>query len=616
MASFIPRSRCRPWLGALLLCLWAGAAGATAEIRLGVLAWLGSEEAEVQWKPLVQGLEQRLPGYRIVLRHYDLDELSAALQAGEVEFVLTNPGHYVMLEAEHGVSRIATQVSATSQDPAHVVGSSVVVLDRRKDLQRLEDLRGASLAAVAEDAFGGYQLIWAELRRHGLDPEQGQVKPVFTDFPMSRVVEAVLQGKADAGVLRACLLERLERTGQLPPGRLRVLSPRDQTGHCRVTSPLYPGWAFAATRGTDPALSRAVLLALLSLPPDEGGHAWSVPADYYPVHELFRELQIGPYAFLRETGWSYLWHQYWPWAAGFVLLLLAWGTYTVRVEHLVQRRTRELTSALAERHQLEARVASGQQQMDHLSRLSILGELAGTLAHELNQPLAAIGNYARSLLRRQQAGKLSPEALQQAAEEIASESERAAGILGSIRAFARKRSRVRERCDLDALVQESGTLLQGIQARAPSLLVHDRLPAEGREVLADPLQIQQVLLNLFKNAWDAQQAVGRDDPIEVTLASAEGRCIVTVRDHGGGLTPELQQRLFEPFFTTKPEGLGLGLSICKTIIEAHGGELEAAAPEEGEGLVLRFSLPLSSPLSLPLSLPLSSPQPPAEPEEP
>lgn len=595
MASSTPFHRCRPWLALLLLGLWASVACAVTDIRLGVLAWLGSEEAEVQWKPLVQGLEQRLPGYRIVLRHYDLDELSDALEKGEVEFVLTNPGHYVTLEAEHGVSRIATQVSATSQDPAHVVGAAVVVLDRRHDLQRLEDLRGASLAAVAEDAFGGYQLIWAELRRLGLDPEKGLVRPQFTDFPMSRVVEAVLQGQADAGVLRACLLERLELSGQLPPGRLRVLSPRGDTGHCRVTSPLYPGWAFAATRGTDPALSRAVLLALLSLPPDEGGHAWSVPADYYPVHELFRELEIGPYAFLRETGWDYLWRRYWPLGAGFLLLLLAWGAYTVRVEQLVQRRTRELTSALAERHQLEARVAAGQQQMDHLSRLSILGELAGTLAHELNQPLATMGNYARSLLRRQQAGKLAPEALQQAAEEIASESERAAGILAGIRAFARKRNRVRERCDLEALVQESGALLMGMQARAPAIVLHDGLPRESREVLADPLQIQQVLLNLFKNAWDAQQAAGRDEPIEVTLSPDDGRCRVSVCDHGAGLTPELRQRLFEPFFTTKPEGLGLGLSICKTIIEAHGGELEATAPEEGEGLVLRFSLPLAQP---------------------
>ncbi len=102
-----------------------------------------------------------------------------------------------------------------------------------------------------------------------------------------------------------------------------------------------------------------------------------------------------------------------------------------------------------------------------------------------------------------------------------------------------------------------------------------------------------MLLNLFKNAWDAQHAVGSDAPIAVSRSAGEGRCRVAVRDHGGGLSPELQQRLFEPFFTTKPDGLGLGLSICKTIIEAHGGELAAAAPAEGPGLVLHFSLPLA-----------------------
>jgi len=201
-----------------------------------------------------------------------------------------------------------------------------------------------------------------------------------------------------------------------------------------------------------------VLFALLSLKADADGESWSVPADYHPVHELFQELQIGPYAFLRETSWDSQLRRYWPWLAGLILVLLSWGGYTLHVEQIVQRRTRELILALDERGSLEARVRSGQQQMDHLSRLSILGELSGTLAHELNQPLAAIGNCARSLLRRQDRGQLSPEALRQAAVEIAEESERAAGILGGIRAFARKRSRVREVCDIATLVRDTAGL--------------------------------------------------------------------------------------------------------------------------------------------------------------
>ena len=109
---------------------------------------------------------------------------------------------------------------------------------------------------------------------------------------------------------------------------------------------------------------------------------------------LLRRLQIGPYAFLRESGWRSIVQRIWPWLAASIALLLLWAVYTVHVEHLVQRRTRELRAALAERRELEMRMRNSQQQMEHLSRLSILGELAGRLAHELNQPLAAITNYS------------------------------------------------------------------------------------------------------------------------------------------------------------------------------------------------------------------------------
>uniref|UniRef100_Q47D57 histidine kinase n=1 Tax=Dechloromonas aromatica (strain RCB) TaxID=159087 RepID=Q47D57_DECAR len=575
----------------LIGCLQCCAVFATDVVRIGTLAWQGSEEAEIHWSSMVRNLEERLGGKRIELRHFDLGAMAAALEEGELDFVVTNPGHYVSLEAQSGITRIATQVSDETSNPEHVVGSAVVVLDRRQDIQRLEDLRGKTLAAVSPDAFGGYQLIRAELRRLGLDPENGRVTPVFTDFPMTKVIDAVVDGKTDAGILRACLLEHMEQEGSVAAGRLRVLSPRPEIGNCAVTSQLYPGWAFAAASRTPPALSREVLLALLSLPPDTNQQWWSVPADYHPVHELLRELQTGPYAFLRETSLEAQLRRYWAWVLGLVLLMLAGAAYTLHVEHLVQRRTRELTQALDERHHLESRVQAGQQQMDHLSRLSILGELSGRLAHELNQPLAAIGNYARSLLRRQDSGTLSEAALRQAAEEIANESERAAGILGSIRSFARKRSRRQEICDIADLVHEAGSFIGGMLSKARPIELRHNLSLAERQVLVDPLQIQQVLLNLFKNAWDAQQSMDDEHPIEVSLEREDDRCAVEVRDHGPGLTPELQAHFLEAFFTTKPDGLGLGLPICKTIVEAHGGEL--IARNANPGLVFRFSLPLA-----------------------
>lgn len=582
--------RClRRLLLAALFGLLTGTASA-ADLRIGVLAWLDASEAEIQWAPFVAALQAQLPQHRLIARHMDLGQMSEAIGRGELDFVVTNPGHYVALEARHGITRIATQVSVSERNPAHVVGSAVVVLAGRQELQTLQDLKGRSLAAVSPDAFGGYQIVWAELKRLGVDPEAGDVEPKFTGFPMFRVLETVAAGQADAGVVRACLLEQLERQGSVPAGRFRVLSAQASAGDCRISSARYPGWAFAATRTTPPELSREVLFALLSLPPDSDGQSWSVPADYHPVHQMLRELEIGPYAFLRETAWESLARRYWPGVAILFGLLIVWLLYTVRVEHLVHRRTRELSSALQERERLELRVRTHQQQMDHLSRLSILGELAGTLAHELNQPLAAIGNYARSLIRRQARGNLSPEAVHQAAEEIAQESERAAGILAGIRSFARKRAHVRESCQPVALVREAVALFAGILPQVPVLQLDDRLPVDAGAVSVDPRQIQQVLLNLLKNACDAQRDAGIEAPIIIALSAVDGRCRIEVIDRGPGLGPEQQAQLFEAFFTTKPEGLGLGLSICKTIVEAHGGTLEAVPNQPGPGLSFRFSL--------------------------
>ena len=579
------------WLrAALLLLMWPCAALAT-DIRLGVLAWQGEAASAVQWAPFVGALQQQLPDHLITPRYFDLAGMARAIEAGEVDFVITNPGHYVALEYDLGISRIATQLPENSYDAMHTVGSAVIVRADRTDLTSLNSLYQQRLAAVSPEAFGGYQVIWSELKAHGVDPEAGGLTPLFTGFPMTEVIDRVRRGEADAGVLRNCLLEQQIKAGLVSPGEFRILSPRQTDLPCATSSRNYPGWAFAATADTPGKLSREVLMALLAMPSGYAGQQWGVPADYHTVHEMLRELKIPPYDFLRRHSFESYVREYWMVAAALAVLLLFWLFYTLRVEVMVKRRTVELSAALVQRDVLEESINTQRQQMEHLSRLSILGELSGTLAHELNQPLATIGNYARSLTRRLARGNLSPEATAQAADEIANESERAAGILNGIRAFARKRVGTRERCDVGQLVAESVRIFRGMAARAPDVQVLDTLPAALRQVEADPLQIQQVLLNLLKNAMDAQKAAGTSAALEVSLQpAAPGWVQVGVRDHGCGLSEGEMQRLFEPFFTTKDDGMGLGLSICKTIIEAHGGALTARVPETGGGLQLLFTL--------------------------
>ena len=568
-----------------------------AHIHIGVLAVLDDQDTQRQWQPLLDGLSAALAGKRLHLHPLDPVGMERAQQANELAFVITNPGHYVVIEARHGATRIATQTAAEGGDPAHAVGSTVVVRADRPLPEGLAGLKGQRVAAVAEQAFGGYQLVAAEWVREGIDAESGDVARLFTGYPMTRVLDAVLQGQADAAILRTCLLERWIAEGRLKAGVLRVVAPHpDSRLPCQTSTSLYPGWAFAASPHVPPDLAREVALALLTLPPDAQGTRWSVPADYQRVHDVLRTLEVEPYAFLRATRLEVLARRYW-FVIGGVLALLALGLlYTLRVEALVKRRTVELTRSLDERDKLTRELEKDREAMDHLSRLSILGELSATLGHELNQPLATIANYTASLQRRVSQKRLADDALAQALQDIGSEAERAAHMLQGIRALARKRVVQRRRCDPAQLATEAVALFRGLQAQAPEVRLQIAASCVGAAVMVDALQVQQVLLNLLKNALDAHRLAGMNDaPLLCRLHVESGQVCLAVQDVGPTLTDEQRAHLFEPFFTTKPDGLGLGLPICRTIVEAHGGALRARPVDElgrADGMVFEVLLPV------------------------
>lgn len=567
------------------------------EIRIGVLSVLEDEVTAGQWAPWAGRLEATLAGTRVRLRALTPQRMDAELRARTLDFVITNPGHYVLLESRHGATRIATQLTDAMTDPAHAVGSALVV---RADspVRTSAELRGRSVAAVAGDAFGGFRVMAAEWIGAGIDVEAGDVRMRFTGFPMTRVIDAVTAGEADAGILRACLLEHLEREGRVAPGRLRVIERREAPGGaCAVSSPLYPGWALAAMPDVPAETARRVALAVLSMPEDASGSRWSVPADYQRVHEVLRTLEVEPYAFLRETRLDALARRYW-YVLGGVLGLIALGAlYTLRVEVLVQRRTRELTRSLEERRALARQHEEDREAMDHLSRLSILGELSATLGHELNQPLATISNYVASVQRRAQRQSLSPDALQRALDEMQAQVDRAVRVLDGIRTLARKR--IGERRSLPPLgwVQEAITVFRGMQTNAPEVRLEAAGAVQTAAATVDAPQMQQVLLNLLKNAQDAHRGGGTPDAeIVCRVDLADGQLRIAVEDRGLPLTPEQRDHLFEPFFTTKPSGLGLGLPICRTIVEAHGGALRAH-PVDPSGLIGGMTFEVWLPLS-------------------
>ncbi|WP_370512980.1 sensor histidine kinase [Ottowia flava] len=590
----------------LALVAWRPAlAQSAAPVRIGVLAYLGNEAAVEEWSPVVTQLSKALPGRSVELRLLAHEGLVAAAKGRDIDFVITNPGHYVELESRVGASRILTLQTGDAPGSAdQAIGTAVVTRSDDQRIQRLADLRSQRVAIVGEEGFAGFQVAWRELAAEGIEPTR-DLDLRTVGLPMDRVLTAVSSGQADAGFVRACMIEAKPEWR----ARFRVVAPRHETGFaCASSTRLYPNWPIATLRHTDPELARAVTIALLEMRREDSPIVWTVPADYQAVHDLQRELQIGSYAGLRTPTMTAIVRRYWPWIVGLFALIGLGGLYTFHVERQVDARTADLRAAARERQALEAHLQQSREQAEHLARLSVLGELSGTLAHELNQPLAAIGNYAQSLIRRADNQRLTPETVREAAGEMAGQAERAAGVLGRIRSFAKKRVAQRTHVSPDAVVRDAVALFRGMQAGAPPVDVVDELPP-GTTVSMDGLQIQQVLLNLLKNGWDATRELPPErQRLSVRLSLVSGQLRIEVRDLGDPLADAQQSQLFEPFFTTKPDGMGLGLAICRTIAEAHGGRLDAAPAANPPGLVFSITLPhdVRAPLSRPAPLADSS----------
>ncbi|RDJ02040.1 PAS domain-containing sensor histidine kinase [Rhizobium grahamii] len=245
---------------------------------------------------------------------------------------------------------------------------------------------------------------------------------------------------------------------------------------------------------------------------------------------------------------------------------------------------------MTEREESAARFEQIQAELARLARLSEMGEMASTLAHELNQPLSAIANYAQGCTRllRDMDNSLATR-LRGALEEIASQSLRAGEIIKRLREFVTRGETEKAPEDIRKLVEEAGALAL-VNSRANGVItVFEYLPG-AEMVMVDCVQIQQVLINLMRNAIEAMRHVDYRELTIRTMPTDAGEVAVIVEDTGGGIPDEIAAELFKPFVTTKASGMGIGLSISKRIVEAHGGEMTVSKNAAG-GATFRFTLP-------------------------
>ncbi len=560
-------------------------AWAQAEMTIGVLAFRGEEDALERWSPTARYLSEQIGDYRFRILPLTLEGMSSGVESGQLDFILTNTGNYVVLEHAYGISRLATlKVRHLGKDFTQF-GAVIFTRRDRDDLDRLEDIAGHSMMAVSKNAFGGFQMAWRELIDAGVDPFDDLSLLRFIGFPQDDIVHSVIERRVDVGTVRSGTLERMAADGLVDLDDLKVLSSRQSDVFPFLHSTrLYPEWPFAKARRTPEDLAHRVAIALLEMPPGSDAAAsafaagWTIPLDYGPVHELFRELQIGPYTYLNKPSLASIWREY----KGWILFSLVMISLLFALLYLIVRA------------EINRRAQEHQAQLAHIARVNSMGEMAAGIAHELNQPLTAILNYSGGCLRLLERQEGKNQELHDAIVKLGNDARRAADIIKSLREFI-KRDNLKQQDILIRDCIEPAIELVRPRLKQQQIIVEINYAADVSVIHADRIQIEQVLVNLLLNAIEAMQAGSRqsgENKICVDVYKIDPAYVaIAISDTGPRLQADVIERLFDPFFTTKAEGMGMGLSISRSIVETHGGTIEYLLNEK-DLPTIRFTLPL------------------------
>jgi len=759
-------------------------------IRIGVLAYRGKQQALQRWAATADYLSDNI-GRRFEMLPVNLDEIADAINSGQIQFTLTNPGNYVSLEARFGASRIAT-MQTRELGQTHVrFGAVILTQADNSDIRTLSDLKGKSFMAVSPLAFGGFQMAWRELAENGIDPFSDFSDLQFAGFPQDKIIHAVQNGLVDAATVRAETLMRMVEAGTVKLGDFRILNSQSENDSSfPLSTRLYPEWPFATLKNTPRELATRVAQALLSMPAEHPAArasrtaGWTVPLDYSPVHRLMKTLQIGPYEALRQTSFMSILQRYAHWfaaAAMLLLFLIILNGYISRTNHKLKRAQSVLRDEISERkrsqealahyrdtleeqvtkrtedlkktnqaleksrialrelvritsapdlsheeklarlldtgreyfdlpvavlasietegrricrisgdarlvpgrsgplsdscvalllehkgepldipdlekstetecgcqrqgwksylgtavmvegrvhctlefagenarshefskwdHELlkvmaqwigdevELQIAHESQQRHQaefarVSRMSTIGEMAASLAHELNQPLTGAMNFCNGCLRMLREGCTDTKKLTQGMESAVEGATLAADIIRRVREFVQKGDVQHTAVDLNRAVQNVAALAKH-EARRHDVEIELDLDEHLPLVEGDMIQLEQVVLNFIRNGIDAMNAVEPGSRnLTITTRRIKGeKVMVSTSDSGEGITDEALPKIFDAFYTTKTDGMGIGLSISRSIIESHQGSIRIRSLSGG-GTEVFFELPI------------------------
>nr|WP_076414414.1 sensor histidine kinase [Shewanella sp. UCD-KL12] len=548
---------------------------AVQTFRVGVLANHGVQKGKLRWQPMMEYLEQNVPGTQFEVVPVDFDEMSHQLLNHEIQFIVTNPGQYLNLSTNFPLSWLATMKSDLHNGATFAIGSTIIVR-ADSELYTLQDLEGKQLVASDPQALGGYQAAIGLFHRMGYTPENFFHSIRFLGFPLEPLVYQVRDGTVDAAITPFCTLEEMISDGLVSADDFRVIHPTQPKGYdCLVSTQLYPNWSFAAADSVSPAMTQQIAQALYDLPADHIAAktaktlGWTAPISQLKVIKLFKELQLKmPPPPLHHTMLKWM-ERNKEWGIALLLLFLVSTIYHLWLEYKFREKSEYL---LETERQLKDKAL----QVERMQSAAILGEIGSGLAHELNQPIAAITQYSEGgMMSLNHQGKGESEMYELLAK-VNAQSVRAGAVVHRIRGLLKRRTSAKEPLDMTHVVNNALVLFKREFTQQG---IHLSLQTSGEpyQIMGDEVGMSQVLVNLLKNSLDAMSDMATSPDSEQKLIAVQlnfnpNQLSFSVIDNGPGLKGDASE-LMASFYTTKEQGLGLGLAICRDVVTQHDGKL-------------------------------------------
>lgn len=532
--------------------------------------------------PTLDYLKKTLPN--ISFRTVDIAAYKAVddLFRTRPDFVIAPSDVFVTLSSSISAHPLAVRKSSFAKDANRSLGSAVIALKTRADINHIADLKGKTISASLPDSLGGWLAFAGELAAQGHEADSFFSRIDFETYQIPEVVGSVLSGRSDAGVLSTCQLEVAEQRGLIEAGKLKVLNARRTPGFsCSHSTHLYPDQIFGSVNeNLDPETLKQISIALLQMrekingsgitEKDNTSFSWQVVGRFDSINRLFKALKIGPYAYLKDWSFEGILKRFSS-EITIVLCLLTFLTLSeLRLYRLVKIRTAKLNDLVEEKGRMLEEVRGLNHRLHNMERYALVSQMSSVIAHDLKQPLGAIINYCAVLQMAIESGAKDESKLADVTDAVNREAHRIAQIVDRVRSYVKRPNSQHKLCKVGDLVKRAVDSFAHYADSTPKISV--MLSDPDARINAEALEIEILFLNLLKNAGRAVRK--NNGNIEVRTHTDDKCVYVSVADSGPALTDEQFKQLSDVCDSTTAEGLGLGLAIVRSIADAHSAHIQ------------------------------------------